>query len=192
MNKSHSIIIALTGLVALLGGTDLLVKAISVGLLGFTLLTLCGLLLAPLRRVLQSNALLLAALLIGGVLVSIAAVLLQMLSSELYASLALLLPLLLLPCLVLALDQRATALAGLKPGLIFAALALLLGLLREGFGQATLLRHADWLFGSAAIGWQLSLANLNGVQLLTLAPGAFILLGLLLAAAHPFHHDDRP
>ena len=50
----------------------------------------------------------------------------------------------------------------------------------------------DWLFGPAAIGWQFSLANLNGVQLLTLAPGAFILLGLLLAAAHSFHHDDRP
>ncbi|MGB4075888.1 Rnf-Nqr domain containing protein [Pseudomonas sp.] len=191
MNKSHSVI-ALSGLVALLGGTDLLIKAISVGLLGLILLILCGLLLAPLRRVLQSNALLLAALLIGGVLVSVAAVLLQLLSAELYASLALCLPLLLLPCLVLALDPRATALGGLKPGLIFAALALLLGLLREGFGQATLLHHADWLFGPTATGWQLSLASLNGVQLLTLAPGALILLGLLLAAASFFHHDERP
>lgn len=182
MNKSHSVI-ALTGLAALLSCTDLLVKGLSIGLLGLLTLTLCGLLLAPLRRVLQSNALLLAALLIGGVLVSVAAVLLQLLSAELYASLALFLPLLLLPCLVLALDQRATAFAGLKPGLIFASLALLLGLLREGFGHATLLRHADW---------PLSLDNLNGVQLLTLAPGALILLGLLLAAAHFFHHDDRP
>mgnify|MGYP000654319316 CR=1 FL=1 len=191
MNRSHSVI-ALTGLAALLSCTDLLVKGLSIGLLGLITLTLCGLLLAPLRRVLQGNALLLAALLIGGVLVSIAAVLLQLLSAELYASLTLFLPLLLLPCLVLALDQHGTALAGLKPGLIFATLALLLGLLREGFGQATLLRHADWLFGPVATGWPLSLANLNGVQLLTLAPGAFILLGLLLVAAHFFHHDDRP
>lgn len=191
MNKPH-VVIALTGLTALLGCTDLLVKALSVSLLVLLILSLCGLLLAPLRRVLPGNALLLAALLIGGMLVSVAAVLLQMLSAELYASLALCLPLLLLPCLALALDQRATVLAGLKPGLIFAALALLLGLLREGFGQATLLRHADWLFGPTAADWQLSLASLNGVQLLTLAPGAFILLGLLLAAAHSFHHDDRP
>lgn len=191
MNKSHSLI-ALSGMAALLGCTDLLVKALSIGLLGLLTLTLCGLLLAPLRRVLPGNALLLAALLIGGVLVSVAAVLLQLLSAELYASLALFLPLLLLPCLVLALDPHGTALAGLKPGLIFAALALLLGLLREGFGQATLLRHADWLFGPAAAGWPLSLENLNGVQLLTLAPGVLILLGMLLAAAHFFHHDDRP
>jgi Na+-translocating ferredoxin:NAD+ oxidoreductase subunit E len=191
MNRSSSVI-ALSGLMALLGCTDLLIKALSVGLLGLITLSLCGLLLAPLRRVLAGKPLLLAALLIGGVLLSVATVLLQMLSSELYASLAPCLPLLLLPCLVLALDQRSTALAGLKPGLLFAALALLLGLLREGVGQATLLQHADWLFGPAAAGWQLSLPSLTGVQLLTLAPGAFILLGLLLAAAHHFDHDDRP
>ncbi|MDP3814046.1 Rnf-Nqr domain containing protein [Pseudomonas sp.] len=184
--------LALTGLAPLLGGTDLLVKAIGIGLLGLVILSLCGLLLAPLRRVLQGNALLLAALLLGGLLVSGAELLLQLLSAELFAALALFLPLLLLPCLGLALDRRPTALAGLKPGLLFAALALLLGLLREGLGHATLFSHGDWLFGPAAAGWQLSLASQGGVQLLTLAPGAFILLGLLLAAAHPFHHDERP
>ena len=190
--KPSPSLIALSGLMALLGCTDLLVKALSVGLLGLLTLSLCGLLLAPLRRGLAGQPLLLAALLIGGVLLSSAAVLLQMLSSELYSSLAQALPFLLLPCLMLALAPRSTALAGLRPGLLFAALALLLGVLREGLGQATLLRHADWLFGPAAAGWQLSLPSLTGVQLLTLAPGAFILLGLLLAAAHHFHHDKRP
>jgi electron transport complex protein RnfE len=191
MNQPRTAL-ALLGLAPLLGCTDLLVKALSIGLLGLVILSLCGLLLAPLRRVLQGNALLLAALLLGGALVSGAELLLQMLSAELFAALSLFLPLLLLPCLGLALEQRSTALAGLKPGLLFAALALLLGLLREGLGHATLFNHGDWLLGPAAAGWQLSLTSQGGVQLLTLAPGAFILLGLLLAAARHFHHDDRP
>jgi electron transport complex protein RnfE len=191
MNQPRTAL-ALLGLAPLLGCTDLLVKALSIGLLGLIILSLCGLLLTPLRRVLQGNALLLAALLLGGVLVSGGELLLQLLSAELFAALALFLPLLLLPCLSLALEQRSPALAGLKPGLLFAALALLLGLLREGLGHATFFNHGDWLFGPAAAAWQLSFASQGGVQLLTLAPGAFILLGLLLAAARHFHHDDRP
>lgn len=184
--------LALSGLAPLLGCTDLLVKGLSIGLLGLAILSLCGLLLAPLWRTLQGNARLLAALLLGGLLVSGAELLLQVLSAELFAALALFLPLLLLPCLGLALQPQLSVHCGLKPGLLFAALALLLGLLREGLGHATLFRHGDWLFGPAAADWQLSLTSQGGMQLLTLAPGAFILLGLLLAAARLFHHDDRP
>ncbi|MGE8359522.1 Rnf-Nqr domain containing protein [Pseudomonas sp.] len=183
---------ALLGVLALLGSTGLLVTAITIGGIGLVVLSLCGLLLVPLRRLLHGPALLFAALLVGGVLISLAALLLQVHSAELHAYLAPSLPLLLLPCLGLALDSRVEARSGLVIGLWFAALALLLGLLREGLGNATLLTHGDWLLGPGAAGWQLSLANLNGAHLLTLAPGAFILLGLLLAAHRHFHHDERP
>ncbi|MGE8497746.1 MAG: Rnf-Nqr domain containing protein [Pseudomonas sp.] len=187
--------ITLMGVLPLLGGTGLLVTAISIGLAGFAVLGLCGLLLMPLRRVLQGHALSFAALLLGSILVSVAALVLQMHSSELFNHLMPYLPLLVLPCLGLALDTHATARSGLMTGLLFAALALPLGLLREGLGNATLLLHSDWLLGPAAAGWHLSLGTLNGVHLLTLAPGAFILLGLLLAGFRYFrhlHHDDRP
>ncbi|MGL4317048.1 MAG: Rnf-Nqr domain containing protein [Pseudomonas sp.] len=183
---------ALLGLAPLLGCSELLVKAIAIGLCGFLVLTSGALLLAPLRRWLQGNPLLLAALLLGALLTSVIALLLQMHSAELFASLALFLPLLVLPCLGLALQPQLSARSGLKPGLLFAVLALLLGLLREGLGSATLLQHADWLFGPSATNWQLSLAGAGGMHLLTLAPGAFILLGLLLAAARHFHRDERP
>lgn len=183
---------ALLGLAPLLSCSELLVKAFAIGLLGFIVLALGALLLAPLRRWLHGNALLLAALLLGAVLASVAALLLQLHSAELFASLALFLPLLVLPCLGLAMEPRLSARSGLKPGLLFAILALLLGLLREGLGSATLLRHADWLFGPSAAGWQLALGDAGGIHLLALAPGAFILLGLLLAAVHPLHFDERP
>lgn len=188
MNNQRNTI-ALLGLAPLLGTTDLLVKAITIGLLGLVILSLCGLLLATLRRWLQGP---LAGLLLGGLLASAAGLLLQTLSAELAAALALFLPLLALPCLGLALAPPGNAGAGIKSGLLFAALALILGLLREGLGNATLFSHADWLLGPAASTWQLSFTSLGGIHLLTLAPGAFILLGLLLAAARHFHHDDRP
>ncbi|MBB2496556.1 Rnf-Nqr domain containing protein [Aquipseudomonas ullengensis] len=191
MSQPH-ITLALLGLTALLGSTELLVTAVTIGLIGVAVLTLVGLLMAPLRRLLQGHGLLLAALLLGATLLSVAGLLLQTFSSELFIALALFLPLLLLPCLGLALQRDTTALAGFRPGLLFAALAVLLGLLREGLGNATLLSHADWLFGPAAASWQLSLPSLGGIHLLTLAPGAFILLGVLLAAARHFHHDDTP
>lgn len=184
--------ITLMGVLPLLVGSSLVVTAISIGLIGFAVLGLCGLLLAPLRRVLPGHALSVAALLLGGVLVSAASLLLQAHSSELHTHLIPALPLLLLPCLGLALDPHATPRSGLWAGLLFAALALPLGLLREGLGNATLLLHGDWLLGPAAAGWHLSFGDLNGVQLLTLAPGAVILLGLLLAVIRHFHHDERP
>ncbi|MDH1264681.1 hypothetical protein [Pseudomonas sp. GD03944] len=184
--------LVLLGVLALLGSTGLLVTAITIGGIGLVVLSLCGLLLVPLRRLLHGPALLFAALLVGGVLISLAALLLQVHSAELHAYLAPSLPLLLLPCLGLVLDSRVEARSGLVIGLWFAALALLLGLLREGLGNATLLTHGDWLLGPGSAGLQLSLANLNGAHLLTLAPGAFILLGLLLAALRHFHHDERP
>ncbi|MBC9251475.1 hypothetical protein A9179_14480 [Pseudomonas alcaligenes] len=182
--------LALLSLAALLGSTDLLVKAVSIGLLGLLLMLLAGLLLQPLRRGLQGQALGLAGLLLGGLLASCAALALQLLSAELFAALALFLPLLALPCLALGDEQGA--LCGLRPGLRFAALAVLLGLLREGLGQASLLAHADWLFGPAASSWTLTLAP-AGLPLLGQAPGALILLGLLLAAARYLEdHHERP
>lgn len=182
--------LALLSLAALLGSTDLLVKAFTIGLFGLLLPLLAGLLLQPLRRGLQSQALNLAGLLLGGLLASCAALALQLLSAELFAALALFLPLLALPCL--ALGDEPGALCGLRPGLRFAALALLLGLLREGLGHASLLAHADWLFGPAAASWTLTFAPAGGLALLTQAPGALILLGLLLAAARHLDHHERP
>lgn len=182
------------GLPVLLGGTDLLVKALVIAAIGLVLLLLCGLFLAAWRKALPLAARILAALLLASTLLSCANLLLQMHSRELFDALALFLPLLILPCLQLAQRERSTALSGLRPGLTLAALALLLGLLREALGNATLLSHADWLFGAQASAWQLSLTGLSGLHLLMLAPGGFILLGLLLALLRPFLHatHDRP
>ncbi|MEN0107314.1 MAG: NADH:quinone oxidoreductase, partial [Pseudomonas sp.] len=59
----------------------------------------------------------------------------------------------------------------------------LLGALREVLGGGSLLRHAEWLFGPAAASWPVHLPGFTGLPLFALAPGAFILLGVLWAIA---------
>jgi len=64
---------------------------------------------------------------------------------------------------------------------LFSALMVSLGLLRELIGNGTLGAHLSWLTG--ATDWPgLVLTADGGLRLATLAPGGFILLGLLIAA----------
>jgi electron transport complex protein RnfE len=170
----------------LVGGTDLLIKGIGIGLGGLLLIALCGLLQSLLRRHLPAHGRLLATLLAGAVLVGSLDLLLQTLSSELAAALALYLPLLLLPCLALALDEQMEAKRSLRLGLWFALFAVLLGALRESLGYGSLLAHTDWLLGPGFSGWHWQ----AGLPLLTQAAGGFILLGLLVALFRHFDQDD--
>jgi Na+-translocating ferredoxin:NAD+ oxidoreductase subunit E len=177
---------SLLALAPLLGCTDMLIEGLAIGLLGLLLPLLCGLLLVPLRGRLPGNGLPLAALLLGAILVGAAELLLQLFSSELTAALALFLPLLMLPCLALALDERTNALAGLRPGLAFALLAVLLGAVREALGHGSLFAEANRLLGLPISGWHWA----SGLPLLTQAAGGLILLGLLLALFRHFNQDD--
>lgn len=172
--------LGLLGLALLVGATDLLVKGLGLALLGLPLLTLFGLALPLLDRHLSGNSHCLGAALLSALLVSLANLLLQAGAFELHHALGPFPYLLVLPCLQLALRERPDALEGLRAGLAFALLALLLGALREAFGYASLFAHLDWLLGPAALGWRLQLGA-DGIPLFALAPGAFILLGTLLA-----------
>jgi len=171
---------SLLGLAPLLGASDLLVKALGLALAGLTVLAGFGLLLALLYKRITGSAYWLAALLIAGTLVSCTELLLQAFAFELHRALGPFLALLILPCLQLAAEPQRPS-TGLTLGLVFALSALLLGALREALGSGTLFAHMDWLFGQSAAHWRLELASFGGLQLFARAPGAFILLGLLLA-----------
>ena len=63
-----------------------------------------------------------------------------------------------------------------------------LGLLRELIGYGTLGNHLPWLAGATHADWQGWLLTADGgLRLATLAPGGFILLGLLIAAWQAWH-----
>lgn len=190
MNRQNSWL--LLALPALLGGSELLVVALALAAAALVSLPLCSLALLALRQRLTSTALLIAALLIGATLLTSISLLLQIHSHELAQALGISLALLVLPCAGLV-DVPASAWAGVRPGLAIAGLAIILGLLREALGHATLFAHADWMFGAPASSWSLVLPGFPGVALLTLVPGGFILLGLLLAVARLSPSaNDRP
>lgn len=181
---------ALLGLAPLLGASDLLVKALGLALAALPLLALFGLLVLPLRRRLEGTAYWLGALLLAGTLLSAIDLLLQAQAFELHRALGIFLPLLALPCLALAQQEPLQPWDGLRQGLGFALAALALGALRELLGQASLFAHGDWL-GLGALYWQ---APASGSPLFALAPGGFILLGLLLALQRHLAHlkSHRP
>lgn len=105
----------------------------------------------------------------------------------LHAVLGLFLPLIVSNCAILGRaeamasrsDPLRAVLDALGMGLGFLGVLLLLGLLREGIGQGSLFAGAGALLGLPALEWQFSG---HRFLLAALPPGAFILLGLLIAA----------
>lgn len=110
---------------------------------------------------------------------------------ELYLRLGIFIPLITTNCMILG---RAEAFAsknsvpraaydGAMMGAGFGLVLIALGALREAVGQGTLFAGAELLFGPIASNWQITLIpGFEGWLLAALPPGAFIGLGLLVAA----------
>jgi electron transport complex protein RnfE len=72
---------------------------------------------------------------------------------------------------------------GLFVGLGFTLALVMLGALREAIGTGAVLNRADLMFGEIAKNWTLPVfSDYDGFVLAILPPGAFIGLGLLIAA----------
>lgn len=168
-------------LAPVLGASELLIKALGLGLVALPLLAVVGVVACSLRQ--QGQVVrTLAALLTASTLLALADLILQAGAFELRVALGIYLPLLVVSALAWTEQAPAHWHSGLRHGLLFAAIALLLGALRESLGSGTLLNHADWLFGASAGNWTVQIPGFSGLPLLALVPGGFILLGLLLAA----------
>ncbi|GFM51206.1 electron transport complex subunit E [Pseudomonas cichorii] len=163
-------------LVPLIGVTDSLIKALAFLLIFAAIATLHRALLQLCAPLLDASQKWLASALIAATLVTCAetGVLLQ--APDLHKSLGIYLPLMAIHCL-----QIQTVRIGRYALCGYALLMLSLGFVRELLGNWTILSNAHWLFGNSAIQWQISLPA-PALHMATLAPGGFILLGLLLAA----------
>ncbi|WP_417617035.1 electron transport complex subunit E [Oceanisphaera sp.] len=109
----------------------------------------------------------------------------------LYQSLGIFIPLIVTNCVIIGRAEAfasknsapLAALDGLMMGLGFTAVLLVLGGLRELLGQGTLFDGAELLLGDWASSLRLDVLHLdNGFLLAILPPGAFIGLGLMIAA----------
>ena len=108
---------------------------------------------------------------------------------ELFRVLGIFIPLIVTNCAIIGRAEAfasrekpgLAALDGIAMGLGFTAVLVTLGAARELIGQGTLFSGAHMMFGEAARGIELQLVD-GGFLLALLPPGAFIGLGLLVAA----------
>ena len=186
-----------TGLVVLLGLCPLLavsgtvISGLGLGL-ATTLTLMCTNLVVSLSRgILRPEIRIPAYVLIIACVVTFVQLVMQAWLYDLYLVLGIFLPLIVTNCVIMA---RAEAFAARQPpiaalvdgfatGLGFCLTLVVLGALRELIGHGTLLRDATLMFGEFGETLKVTLLpSENGFLLAVLPPGAFIGLGLLIAA----------
>jgi len=179
----------LLALCPLLAVSDTVVKALGFGALVLVIFPLATLLLAAVRRWLDESIVLPCSLLVTAGLVTAAELFMRAWFHDLGASFGVFLPLLAVNVVVI--DQLQTSTADRGTALIrsvriavgIALTLVALGLARELVGRGSLLSGAATLFGSWAQQLEIKVFSVDmGFLLALLPPGAFISLGLLIAA----------
>lgn len=113
---------------------------------------------------------------------------------DLYKVLGLFIALIVVNCAILGRAEAfafksgvvASAVDGLAMGLGFTLSLVVIGLIREFFGSGTLFAQASNLLGPSFAFLEVKVPNFDGALLMILPPGAFAVLGLLLAAKHAY------
>lgn len=179
----------LLALCPLLAVSDTVVKALGFGVLVLVIFPLATLLLGAIRRWLDASIVLPASLLITAGLVTAAELFMRAWFHDLGASFGVFLPLLAVNIVVIDHLQtpdvaRGTALVrSVRIALGIALTLLALGLARELVGRGSLLSGAATLFGNWGERLEIKVFSVDmGFLLAMLPPGAFISLGLLIAA----------
>ncbi|MCU1749624.1 Rnf-Nqr domain containing protein [Pseudomonas sp. 6D_7.1_Bac1] len=173
-------------LTPLIGASDSLVKALGLSLLSLLVISVYGMKMSVLRPRIIPAMQLIASIVLAATLTSLATLALQAWAFELHQHLGIYAGLIALQCVALEHNGFFTQ-AGRRDRVrlsgLFFGLMVALGLLREGIGNGSFADHLSWLsaiIGSNGQGW-LFIAD-GGIRLATIAPGGFILLGLLIAA----------
>ncbi|RQC89111.1 electron transport complex subunit E [Pseudomonas aeruginosa] len=188
--RNNSGLVQLLGLCPLLGTSNSTVNALGLGLATMLVLACSNAAVSLVRGAVSEAIRLPAFVMIIAALTTCIELLMQAWTYELYQVLGIFIPLITTNCVILG---RAEAFAakngvlrasfdGLLMGLGFALVLLVLGGLRELLGQGTLLADMHLLFGPAAADWKIQpFPQYQGFLLAILPPGAFIMLGLLIA-----------
>jgi len=183
-------LVQLLGLCPLLAVTNTFINGLGLGLATLLILVSSNVLVSSFRHWIPQEIRLPIFVLIIACAVTAIELLMQAYYFQLYGILGIFIPLIVTNC---ALVGRAEAFAikntplkaaldGFAMGLGFLFVLMLLGAVREILGQGTLFSHAHLMFGESAH-WTIHFfEQYRGFLLAALPPGAFIGLGLLIAA----------
>lgn len=198
MWTNNAALVQLLGLCPMLAVTGTVVNALGLGLATMVVLVGSNLAVSLIRNYVADSIRLPAFVLIIASFTTCAELLMQAFTYELYQVLGIFIPLIVTNCAILG---RADAFArknpvipslidGLFMSLGFLAVLVALGALRELIGQGTLFTNMHLIFGDSARAWEIEVfANYPDFLFAVLPPGAFVGLGLLIAAKNYF--DDK-
>ncbi len=205
--KQNTSLIQILGLCPLLAVTTNMVNGVMLSLATIIVMAIANVAVASLRNFIPHEIRIPVFILIVAALVTVVDLTFNAQFHELYVVLGIFIPLIVTNCIVLA---RVEAFAAKNPPLqstldgIFMGIGMLwtlglLGAMREFLGGGTLFAGIDMVFPSLAP-LQILPADYPGLLLAILPPGAFILLGCMIAwknwvearAAARVPHDTEP
>lgn len=184
-------LVQLLGLCPLLAVTGTAVNGLGLGLATLFVLVISNLAVSSLRGMIRPEIRIPVFVLVIATLVTVVDLVMQAWFSSLSRTLGIFIPLIVTNCTILG---RAEAFAsrrpvgdalvdGLAQGTGFAAVLIVLGAGREIIGHGTLMADAHLLLGDWARSLEITLLpQQTGLLLAVLPPGAFIGLGLMVAA----------
>lgn len=184
-------LVALLGLCPLLAVSNSVVNSLGLGLATTAALVLSNTLVSLIRNHVVREIRLPVFVLIIASVVTVIDLSMNAWFHDLHRILGIFIPLIVTNCAIVGRAEAfaskqpvdRAALDGLAMGLGFTFALVLLGAGRELVGSGTLLDRADLLFGPAAKDWTLHvIQDYGGFLLAILPPGAFLGLGLLVAA----------
>ena len=182
--KENPTFVLLLGMCPTLGTTSSAINGLSMGLATTFVLILSNLIISLIMNLVPDKVRIPSYIVVIASLVTILQMLMQAYLPGIYATLGLFIPLIVVNCIILG---RAEAFAakngpvesifdGIGIGIGFTIALTLLGACREVLGTGVLFKSDD--FGIAGIPLQ---GESGGMLMFVLAPGAFIVLGYLIA-----------
>jgi len=188
--KNNPGIVQLLGLCPLLAVTNTLTNALGLGLATLFVVIASNVLISLIRHYVPKAIRIPVFVLIIASLVSCIQLLMNAYTYQLYLSLGIFIPLIVTNCMIIGRAEafasknnvKHSAFDGLMMGLGFTAVLIVLGAAREVLAQGTLFDGIETLLGDWASFMTVSLYNTDTSFLIAaLPPGAFILMGLIIA-----------
>ena len=209
--KQNTILAQVLGLCPLLAVSTNLVNAVSLGLATIVVMMLANFAISTLRAFIPYEIRIPVFILIIAALVTVVDLSFNAFLHDMYLLLGIFIPLIVTNCIVLARVEafaaknglRASTLDGLAMGVGFIWVIALLGAVREIVGQGTLFSGIELIFPRLS-GLQILPQDYPGFLIAMLPPGAFFVLGLLIAGRNWMDaranqrlrqrrmHDQRP
>lgn len=192
--RTNPVLSALLGLCPVFAVSHTLVTAVGLGIATLWVLVGSGIAVSLCRHQIPESIRLPVFVLIIATFVTCAVLIMQAWTFALYQQMALFVQIIVTNCLILArieifASRQAlwpSTLDSLMTGAGFLLALIMLGAMRELLGKGTLGAGLEVLFGPVAKDWHLVFEGYDGWLIVSLPPGAFISLGVLLALKNYF------